>query len=68
MIKMTLTLVVPFDDEVETLEDVCAEITDGTGLVWFTGVGHSAAFVGTREQIMMFLGSYDPDAIAADRN
>jgi hypothetical protein len=49
MIKMTLTLVVPFDDEVETLEDVCAEITDGTGLVWFTGVGHSAAFVGTRE-------------------
>lgn len=68
MIKMTLTMRVPFDDEVETLEDVCAEITDGTGLVWFTGVGGSVDFTGTREQIMMFLGQYDVDAFAADRN
>jgi hypothetical protein len=71
-IMMELVFEVPFDDEVESLEDVCNEITDATGLAWTWANlndhdSNKIRFTGTREQIMMFLGQYDVDACADDQ-
>jgi hypothetical protein len=64
MIKMSLALVVPFDEEVETLAEVCDEITEGTGLTWeyVDDATYEIRFIGTRDQILTFLGQYEPDA------
>lgn len=73
MTKMTLEFEVPFDDEVESLEDVCNDITDGTGLAWTwaninDSDSHKIRFTGTRAQIMQFLGQYEVDAYAEDQD
>lgn len=67
MIQMTLKFAVPFDEEVETLADVCDEITEGTGVTYELGIGNIVDFMGNREQIMTFLGQYEADAYADDQ-